>query len=161
MKRYDLICLKNDSPYKKYGVERNIHGMIIDVLQNHVQVLFFNPRNNDEFTLINVNKSDIALDKEVVSENIKSLLGENIEKLKSRENYIFTSPKFKLFDKVELIVEKEKYSKFGLHKGYIGFVIDDIVINNSVEVDFTDLGKNRLYDGETFSISIDDLKIVK
>ena len=112
MKKYDLINLKNDIPYKKYGLEKNTHGIIIDVLQNHVQVLFFNPLNNNEFTLIYINKSDIDLDKEVISENIKSMLEKNIDNLKLKENYTFTSHKYKLYDKVELIDEKDKYAKF-------------------------------------------------
>ena len=161
MKKYDLITLKNNIPYKKYGVEKNTHGIIIDNLPNHVQVLFFNPRNNDESTLIYVNKSDTYLDKERIPENIKNMLDKNIEKIKLKENFIFTSPKFKLFDKVELIVEKDKYSKFGLHKGENGFIIDDVVINNSIEIDFPNLDENNEYYGETFSINIDDLKIVK
>ena len=161
MKKYDLISLKNDTPYKKYGVEKNMHGLIIDVLQNHAQILFFNPRNKDEFTLIYVNKSDIALDREVLPENFKSMLDMNIKKLKSKENFVFTTPKFKLFDKVELVVEKDKYAKFGLHKGEIGFIIDDIIINNSIEIDFTNLDENGKYYGETFSININDLKILK
>ena len=161
MKKYDLISLKNDTPYKKYGVEKNMHGLIIDVLQNHAQILFFNPRNNDEFTLIYVNKSDIALDKEVLPENIKSMLDMNIKKLKSKENFVFTTPKFKLFDKVELVVEKDKYAKLGLRKGEIGFIIDDIIIDNRIEIDFTNLDENNKYYGEAFSININDLKLVK
>ena len=161
MKKYDLISLKNDTPYKKYGVEKNMHGLIIDVLQNHAQILFFNPRNNDEFTLIYINKSDIDLDREVLPENVKSMLDMNIKKLKSKENFVFTTPKFKLFDKVELVVEKDKYAKFGLHKGEIGFIIDNIVINNSIEIDFPNLDENSKYYGETFSININDLKLVK
>ncbi len=161
MKKYDLISLKNESPYKKYGIEKNLHGIIIDILQNHIQVLFFNPRNNDEITLLYVNKSDIYLDKEMLPENIKIELEKNIDKLKTKENSIFTTPKFKLFDKVELIVDKEKYSKFGLHNGEIGFVIDDVVISGNIEIDFPDLDENNEFYGETFSINIDDLKIVK
>ena len=161
MKKYDLINLKNDIPYKKYGLEKNTHGIIIDVLQNHVQVLFFNPLNNNEFTLIYINKSDIDLDKEVISENIKSMLEKNIEKLKLKENYTFTSPKFKLFDKVELIVEKDKYVKFGLHKGEIGFIIDNIVISNSIEIDFPNLDENNEHFGEAFSIKIEDLRVIE
>lgn len=161
MKKYDLISLKNESPYKKYGIEKNLHGIIIDILQNHIQVLFFNPRNNDEITLLYVNKSDIYLDKEMLPENIKIELEKNIDKLKTKENSIFTTPKFKLFDKVELIVDKEKYSKFGLHNGEIGFVIDDVVISGNIEIDFPYLDENNEFYGETFSINIDDLKIVK
>ena len=161
MKKYDLISLKNESPYKKYGIEKNLHGIIIDILQNHIQVLFFNPRNNDEITLLYVNKSDIYLDKEMLPENIKIELEKNIDKLKTKENSIFTTPKFKLFDKVELIVDKEKYSKFGLHNGDIGFVIDDVIISGNIEIDFPDLDENNEFYGETFSINIDDLKIVK
>ena len=70
-------------------------------------------------------------------------------------------PKFKLFDKVELVVEKEKYSKLGLHKGEIGFIVDEIVINNSIEIDFPNLNENSEFYGDTFSIDIDDLKIIK
>lgn len=161
MKKYDLISLKNESPYKKYGIEKNLHGIIIDILQNHIQVLFFNPRNNDEITLLYVNKSDIYLDKEMLPENIKIELEKNIDKLKTKENSIFTTPKFKLYDKVELIVEKEQYTKFELHKGEIGFVVDEIVINNSIEIDFPNLNENSEFYGDTFSIDIDDLKIIK
>lgn len=161
MKKYDLISLKNDTPYKKYGVEKNMHGLIIDVLQNHAQILFFIPRNNDEFTLIYLNKSDIALDREVLPENIKSMLDMNIKKLKSKENFVFTTPKFKLYDKVELVVEKDKYAKLGLHKGEIGFIIDDIIIDNRIEIDFTNLDENSKYYSETFSININNLKLVK
>lgn len=160
MKKFDLISLKNDLPYKKYGVEKNAHGMIIDVLQNHVQVLFFNPRNNDEFTLIYVNKSDINLDKEEVSENIKSILEKNIEKLKTKENYTFTSPKFKLFDKVELIVEDEKYSKLGLHKGAIGYVAIDYAVSNSILVDFSKTNDSEEIFDSCISVNLNDLKVI-
>ena len=89
------------------------------------------------------------------------MLEKNIEKLKTKENYTLTSPKFKLYDKVELIVEKEQYTKFELHKGEIGFVVDEIVINNSIEIDFPNLNENSEFYGDTFSIDIDDLKIIK
>ena len=45
MKKYDLVYLKNNSQYRKYGIEKNTHGIIIDIFQNHCQVLFFNPHN--------------------------------------------------------------------------------------------------------------------
>lgn len=81
--------------------------------------------------------------------------------MKPKENFVFTLPKFKLFDKVELAVEKEKYSNWGLHKGEIGFVVDEIVINNSIEIDFPNLNENSEFYGDTFLIDIDDLKIIK
>ena len=60
-----------------------------------------------------------------------------------------------------MIEKKKKYSKFGLHNGEIGFVIDDVVISGNIEIDFPDLDENNEFYGETFSINIDDLKIVK
>lgn len=161
MKKYDLVYLKNNSQYRKYGIEKNTHGIIIDIFQNHCQVLFFNPHNLGEATLLYVNKADIDIDKETLPENLKTEIEKNIEKIKSKENFVFTLPKFKLFDKVELVVEKEKYSKLGLHKGEIGFIVDEIVINNSIEIDFPNLNENSKFYGDTFSIDIDDLKIIK
>ncbi len=160
MKKFDLACLNNDASYKKFGVVKNMHGIIIELGQNYAATVFFNPRNASEFTLLNVNKNDISLDKEILPENVKIELENNIEKIKSKENCIFSPPKFKVYDKVELLVEDEKYTKFGLHKGAIGFVIDDDIINNCVEVDFSGLDENSEHFGETFSISIDDLRII-
>ena len=40
----------------------------------------------------------------------------------------------KEYDKVELIVEKEKYAKEGVHKGMDGFVTQEILMVNGLYV---------------------------
>lgn len=161
MKKFDLVCLNNNTLYKNYGIEKNMHGIIIEISQNYVSVMFFNPHNLGEATLIDINKNDISIDKENLPDYIKVELENNIERIKSYSNKIFAEPKFKEFDKVMLTNEDKKYLKFGLHKGDIGFIMDNNMADNCVEVDFPYLDENNKHFGETFSINIDDLKIIK
>ncbi len=158
MKKYDLVNLKNYLPYKKYGLDINMHGIIIEILSAHVKVLFFNPNNLDEATLLDIDKNDIGIDKEMLPENIKNELEKNIKKIELKENFVFSATEFKLYDKVKLSFQDKKYTKLGLKNGDIGFVVDNTIIDNTIEVDFPDLDENSPFYGETFSININDLK---
>lgn len=161
MKKFDLVCLNNNTLYKNYGIEKNMHGIIIEINQNCVSVMFFNPHNLGEATLIDINKNDISIDKENLPDYIKVELENKLERIKSNRNKIFTTPKFKEYDKVMLTTEDKKYLKFGLHKGDIGFIMDNNMVGNCVEVDFPYLDEDNEHFGENFSINIDDLKIIK
>ncbi len=83
MKKFDLVCLNNNTLYKNYGIEKNMHGIIIEISQNYVSVMFFNPHNLGEATLIDINKNDISIDKENLPDYIKVELENNIERIKS------------------------------------------------------------------------------
>ena len=48
----------------------------------------------------------------------------------------------KEMDNVEIIVEKEKYAKYGVHKGMQGWICDDRNINDSWLVNFPQCGAN-------------------
>lgn len=89
MKKYDLVYLENNSPYRKYGIEKNTHGIIIDIFQNHCQVLFFNPHNLGEATLLYVNKADIDIDKETLPENLKTEIEKKYRKNKVKRKFCF------------------------------------------------------------------------
>lgn len=65
------------------------------------------------------------------------------------------------YDIVELIVEDDKYSKFGIHKGDRGCVMDDNAIENYIEVDFSGIDNDGDFYGECISVKTDDLKVVK
>ena len=66
--------------------------------------------------------------------------------------------KFKEFDSVELISEKEIYLKFGITKGQKGIVAHNTIVDNHILVDFTGVNKNGEFFGDTISVNIDDLK---
>lgn len=64
----------------------------------------------------------------------------------------------KEYDKVELIVEKSKYTNKGLHKGMVGWICDPKKINGQRLVCFDTL--DDLPEYPIVSIEEDDLKII-
>ena len=62
---------------------------------------------------------------------------------------------------VELLIEDEKYSKFGVHKGDKGCVISNYAIQNQVEVDFSWVDKNGNFYGDCIVVDVDDLKVLE
>lgn len=73
----------------------------------------------------------------------------------------FDDVKIKPYSRVELIVEDEKYTKIGIHKGDIGIVVDTFAIQNNIEVDFSGIDDNGEFYGDSLGINIDDLKVIK
>ena len=65
------------------------------------------------------------------------------------------------YDMVELLVEKEKYAKYGIHNGARGYVISTTAIHNNIEVDFTQIDENGDCVGECLGVNINDLKVVR
>ena len=61
----------------------------------------------------------------------------------------------KEMDCVEVIVEKEKYAKHGVHKGMQGWICDDRNINDSWLVNFPQCGEKK--DIATISVLESDL----
>ena len=45
MKKLDLVKLKNDRPYKSHNLNKDMHGIVVDVNSDNADVLFFNPHN--------------------------------------------------------------------------------------------------------------------
>ena len=62
----------------------------------------------------------------------------------------------KEMDCVEVIVEKEKYSKHGVHKGMHGWICDERNIDNSWLVNFPQCGEKN--DIATIAVKEEDLK---
>lgn len=69
--------------------------------------------------------------------------------------------KIKEYDMVELIVEEDRYAKFGIHKGDRGCVMDNNAVQDYIEVDFSGIDKNGKFYGDCISVKIDDLKVIK
>ena len=62
----------------------------------------------------------------------------------------------KEMDCVEVIVEKEKYAKHGIHKGMHGWICDDRNIDKSWLVNFPQCGEKN--DIATIAVKEEDLK---
>lgn len=161
MKRFDLVKLINDDKYKDNGVFSGFHGIILNTNLNDSEVLFFNKQILGEVIKVKISNNDLKVENAELPENIKN---EIIEKF-SKNDFIlknkFTKLKLKQYDLVELIVEDEKYSKFGIHIGDKGCVMEIYAVKNYVLVDFSGVDKNGDFYGDCIKVKIDDLRTIE
>ena len=161
MKKLDLVKLKNDRPYKSHNLIKNMHGVVVDVNFDNADVLFFNPHNVGDYAIVNVKTMDLDSDKEKLPVEFKNELLSKFETLKLKANNILEPIAINEYDMVELLVEEERYTKFGIHKGDKGCVMDNNAVQSYIEVDFSGIDKDGNYYGDCISVKIDDLKVIK
>lgn len=160
MKKFDLIKLKNEEPYRQYNLEKNMHGIVLECNFNILNVLFFNPKNLGDYIIIKIRKNDVVEEKEKLPENIITELNLKLESILSKTKEKFKPLSVKAYDNVELLVEDDKYSKYGIHKGDIGCVMDDYAVQDYVEVDFSGIDQDGNYYGDSISVKVSDLKVI-
>lgn len=161
MKKFDLVKLKNSEPYKSHNVIDDMHGIVVGVIHENAEVLFFNPHNVGDYTIVDVKTTDLDLDKEKLPIEIEKELLFKLGTVKSKAKNILEPIAINEYDMVELLVEEERYAKFGIHKGYTGCVMDNNAVQNYIEVDFSGIDKDGNYYGDCISVRIDHLKVIK
>lgn len=163
MKKYDIVKItKLTAELQRLNLQLDFHGIILSSNFDYSEVMFFNDNNIGESTICKVDnktikKEDIELPKSIIKE-IDKYLKDNS---KLEKDTILTKPKFKECDLVEVIVEKDKYTKHGVHCGDKGFIVLNEMIKNEMLVDFTGVNENGDIYGEEVSININDLNLVE
>ena len=161
MKKLDLVKLKNDKPYKTYNLVKGMHGIVVELNFDNADVLFFNPQNVGDYAIVNVKIMDLDLDKEKLPTEFEKELLSKLETLKLKAKNVIEPIAINEYDMVELLVEEERYTKFGIHKGDRGCVMDNNAVQNYIEVDFSGIDEDGNYYGDCISVKIDDLKVIK
>ncbi len=161
MKQLDLVKLKNSNKYQANNLEKNMRGIVIQTHNNNANVLFPSPQNIGDFAIVNIKLTDLEKETKDLPAELKNELLQNIDGLISNPKHILEPAKIHNYDLVELLVEEEKYSKFGIHKGDVGCVMDSNAIKNCIEVDFSGIDTNGNFYGDCISVNIDDLKVIK
>lgn len=161
MKKFDLVKLKNDIPYKSRNLIKDMHGIVVDVNYEEADVLFFNPHNVGDYAIVKVKIADLDLDKEKLPIEIERELSSELNAVKTKAKNVIEPTTINEYDMVELLVEDEKYAKFGVHKGDKGCVMDNNAVQKYIEVDFSGVDKDGNYYGDCISVKIDDLKVIK
>ena len=161
MKKYDLILLKNENPYKQYNLEKNMHGIVLENYFDTLIVLFFNPKNQGDYITATISVSDVMICNEKIPGKMINELSSNLDIIKSKSKEKFEPLRIKAYDMVELLVEDIKYTKYGIHKGDRGCVMEDNAVQNYVEVDFSGIDENGEFYGDCISVKIDDLKVIQ
>lgn len=163
MKKNDIVKITElTDELQKLNLQLDFHGIVISSNFDYSEVIFFNDNNIGESTICKVDnktikKEDIELPKSIIKE-IDKYLKDNS---KLEKDAILTKPKFKECDLVEVIVEKDKYTKHGVHCGDKGFIVLNEMIKNEMLVDFTGVNEKGDIYGEEVSININDLKLVE
>ena len=160
MKKSDLVKLKNNN-YESHNLTKDMHGIVIKTNYDNADVLFFNSHNVGEYAIVNIRKEDLESEKEKLPAELEKELLSESDALKSRAKCVLVPVVINDYDRVELLVEEERYAKFGVHKGDVGCVMDNNAIQNYIEVDFSGIDKNGNYYGDCISVKINDLKVIK
>ena len=160
MKKLELVKLINEKPYMKNNLQKGMRGIVVGESMNNISVMFFNPQNIGKYAVVNVDMKDVVLEKEKLPDEIEKEILTNLDYIISKAKNILEPVKIKEYDMVELLVEDVKYSKFGIHKGDVGCVMDAKAVQNYIEVDFSGINSNGEYDGDCISVNIEDLKVI-
>lgn len=159
MNKYDFVKLiRIDKNYEEYNLYLNTIGVVVEENTPKLKVLFFNEFNQGDYACIDVYKKDVELLKEQPPKNLLEYVKLNLQNFNLKEKK-FKEKNFKIYQEVELLIEDEKYSKFGIHKGDIGTIIEDYAVQDSVLVDFGEIDENNNYIGDCLSVNLKDLKI--
>jgi hypothetical protein len=159
--KYKIVKLKNlKEEYKKLGLGKDSLGLLLDEKQGKCLIMFFNNVNQGDYLVLVVNRSDLDITDMVLPNNLCKELEEYIEnnadKIANKTG--FEVIPFNECDEVELIVEKEKYFKFGVHKGDKGVIASNKATKNKILVDFGKEAED--FDG-FISVDFEDIKKVE
>lgn len=161
MNKFDFVELTNiKKVYETYNLYLHVKGFIIENCGSTSKVLFFNKFNEGDYAFVNIINEDLKLVEEQPPKQLIDFIKSNLQNFNMKEKG-FKLKEFNAYQKVELIVEDEKYTKFGIHKGDIGTIMEDVEVQNYLLVDFGRLDENNNYYGDCILVKIDHLKLVK
>ena len=147
-----------DNAYLKCGLTLGAVGIILEENQTHALVMFFNSHNQGDYLVATVKKDSLQQTEHYLPADIAQQLAEKFATngKKLLEKTTFTSVPFSLCDQVELVVEKESYARFGVHKGARGTIAVANAVKGKVLVDFGNATES--FDG---FVSVDFKDLVK
>lgn len=145
---------------KDFGfVSKDSLGLLLNEKNSQCLIIFFNNVNQGDYLVHVMSETDLIITDMVLPSNLCAELEEHIEnnadKISNKTN--FKAIPFNECDEVELIVEKEKYIKFGIRKGDKGIIASNKATKNKILVDF---GKETEdFDGFV-SVNLEEIKKV-
>ena len=159
--KYKLVKINNPKEeYKKLGLSKDSLGLLLNEKNSQCLIMFFNNVNQGDYLVLVVNRSDLDITDMVLPSNLCAELEEYIENNTDKivEKTKFEKIPFSECDQIELIVDKEKYSKYGLCKGDRGIIASNKATKNKILVDFGNTTED--FDG-FISVDFEDIKKVE
>lgn len=160
MKLKDFVKLiKLKDSYKEYSLYLGVKGIIVKTNKIYSKVLFLNDYNQGDYAFLEVFNSDLEIISDTTSNALISIIDDGFKTFIPKEKG-FKPITFKAYDNVELLVEDEKYSKYGLHKGDVGTIMEDVAVQDYILVDFGRLDEDDNYYGDCISVNLKDVKVL-
>ena len=155
-KLFDEVKINQEiGQYANNGIHKDCDGVIIEINENVVTVVFLNPLNYGDYAVLQVERENLTfLGESKFAEDWRNFL-----KKINKEKTSFIPCDVKEYDKVELIVEKPKYAIEGVHKGMTGCVISSYAINNEWLIIFSEDGTGK--DIADICVAREDFKVIK
>lgn len=161
MNKFDFVELINlKEEYKACNLYLHAKGFVIETYGGSSKVLFLNEFNEGDYAFLEIFNEDLKLTKEQPTNRLVDFVKSNLEKFTLKEKRLKHSD-FKAYQKVELIVENDKYVKLGIHKGDVGTIMEDVAVQDYLLVDFGRLDENNNFSGDCVSVKISHLKFIK
>ncbi len=160
MKRYDVVELVKSQDYLDKNLQKGMTGIVMNFDFEFADVMFFNPQNVGEFALIKVKLKDLKQEDYRLPNEIITEISQKNEMLMHKAKDKINPILIKEYDLVELLVEDEKYAKFGIHKGDTGCVMENNAVQDFIEVDFSGIDENGNFFGDCISVKIEDIKVI-
>ena len=159
MKKGDLVNVVNEKTRESLSLGANNHGIVLKVFARTADVLFFHPKFLGEYIIRSLSLQDLLPESEALPQEIEKDLFSDLDKVYAKAKPDFAVIPYRVGDKVQLLVEEDRYAQYGIHKGAIGCVVDDSVVAGKVEVDFFEQKEAAAYDG-TLAVKTSDLIII-
>lgn len=158
MKIYDNVMLNTEmEELSERGIHKGCFGLILDIKADMCFVRFRNRENIGDYACVSVNKKYLDVYNHEPKDHIPAW-----EKFKASDKIKkdrFKPRKFYEYDLVEVMVEKEQYAKYGVHRGMQGVIMRSECSSSEYYVIFTD--ETTAEDIADIDIHEDDLKLIR
>lgn len=135
---YDHIILNSETEeLGERGIHKGCMGTVIKVRAEKSFIVFYNSNDIGDYAFAWVENIHLGFFEKMDPSLIKEFT-ERIAELKPAEKLNFEKNNLQEYDTVKLIAEKDKYTKYGAHKGMIGTVLDPEKIGGGRLVYFSD-----------------------
>lgn len=156
---YDMVKIINDNEMlTKRNVFKGYSGVIIDVLSNSYRVMVSNRNNYGESIFVTLNENNMEFLSVSPSEFRVELQAFLLNVDINDDLKVLKICDVKEYDKVEMLVNKDIYTKEGVYKGMKGVVVSDYAIYDKWQVIFSEEDTGR--DIAMIAVSRQDFKII-
>lgn len=159
MRVYDEVKLKDELPeLAEKGIHQGCDSDVIAVDGDMCKVIFFAPRIYGDYAVVQVEQNALTYISHMSASRIE-IIKEAVSAMDESKHTRFLDVDVYEYDEVEVIVDKEKYAKHGVHKGMTGTVIADYSIRNKWLIEFSDEESGE--DIAILEVHREDFKVIK